>query len=218
MLESRRLPGYVLSMPVSLDDLAIPSSGQFFKLSTALTDADVNQIFDDSALSATGPEEARDVRIQFAWNNSNYFASFVCFPIEGAPAFLPNTNLSEKRFAFMLLLEIQHLQKWYLGIFKSGISVTSERLDEVSEPLPRRALTRAFGSKAVYEKLSLRRMTVSRHELRASSYEAANLAFTLPMLATTRSVPRHLRLEDVNQDNISITVGTSRIHRSGSRY
>jgi hypothetical protein len=204
-------------MPVTINDLSAPTSGQFFRLNAPLTNADVNGIFDDAVHNATGPEEPRGIRTQLALNNINYWASFLCFANQAAPSFLPNTVLREKRYAFMLLIEMRYSSKWYLGVFRSGISSAGETLEDLATPISRRALTRAFGEKAIYEKLSLRRMTVSENELRASSYEAANLAFTLPSLAVTRSVPRQLRLQNREQGTISITTGTSRIHKSGPR-
>jgi hypothetical protein len=204
-------------MAVTVADLSAPMSGQFFRLNAPLTVAEVNQIFDETILPATGPLEGRDPRVPLSFGNTNYWSSFLCFPIEGAPSFLPNTALREKKYAFLLLLELSHSGKWFLGVFKSGLAGLSDALEALCMPISRRAFLRAFSKDSKFEKLSSKRMTVSQNELRGSSYEAADLAATLPSLAVTRSVPRLLRLQHKGQGSISITVGTSRIHKSGSR-
>jgi hypothetical protein len=204
-------------MPVTIDDLSAPTSGQFFRLDAPLTNPQVTAVFNEVVVSATGPEEERDLRAQRILGNVDYWSSFLCFPVEGPPAFLPQTALQEKRFAFLLVIELQYHQKWFVGVFKSGVSGIGETLEKLCAPINRRALAKAFGADARYEKLSLRRMTISQHELRGSSYEAADLATTLPLLAITRSVPRLLRLRHKSKGGISIRVGTSRIHKTGVR-
>ena len=204
-------------MPINLGDLAVPSSGQFFRLNAPLTNAEINQIFAEVLPAAGHHTEANHVRQQLAIGKTNCWASLLCFPIEGPPAFAPQSGLIERRYAFFLLIELQHAGKWHLGVFKSGTATLPEFLDELCVPISRRAFLHAFSRGSKFEKLSSKRMTVSENELRGSSYEAADLATTLPSMAITRSVPRLLRLQNKVDGNISITTGTSRIHKAGAR-
>jgi hypothetical protein len=153
----------------------------------------------------------------FTTDRTDYWASFVCFPTQNKVPFLPASALRETRFAFLLIIELKFRGKWFLGVYRTGVLGVDELLEDSCVPIGRQALTRAFGSNARYEKLSFRRMTVSSHELRSSSYEAADLEIALPTLAVTRSVPRHLRLQSEDHGNISITPGTGRVHKSGPR-
>ena len=204
-------------MPVDVNNLSIPSSGQFFKLGGPIQAQTITAIFDKLVQNATGAIEAREERVQRAVQNTYYWASFLCFPVEKTPNFLPLTDLREKSYSFLLFIELEKAQQWYLGVFKTGIGSLDEDLKDICTSIPRRALIRAFGNKATYEKLSSRRMTVSAAELRATSYEAENLETAMPSLGVTRSIPRQLRLHHATHGNVSITPSTSRVHKAGGR-
>ena len=204
-------------MPVDVHDLLIPSSGQFFRMAVPLQNQKVAAIFDRLVQNATGPIEAREERVQHVDQNRTYWASFLCFQVESPPSFLPYTNLRERSYSFLLLIELQKANQWYLGVFKTRIGSLDDDLEDVCAAIPQKALIRSFGDRATYQKLSSRRMTVSTAELRATSHEAENLETAMPSLGVTRSVPRQLRLRHATEGVVSITPSTSRIHKTGAR-
>jgi hypothetical protein len=200
-----------------LENLQTPASGHFYLLDTLLTNHNVGAAFDDIIQKSGASEEARQIRRKRTVNGLDFWASFLCFFSEDAPSFLPESDLREKSFGFVLLIELTTGGTRHLGIFKKGTSRVDEAVESWIKPPPRRAFVRAFGDGGTYQKLALKRMTASKHELLASSYEAENLKTALPTLGVTRSVPRSLRIRHDTLGTISISPGTFRLQKSGGR-
>ena len=201
----------------SLDDLKTPASGQIFSLQAPLTAAVVRAAFAKASTTTDGPNVAEIVREKRTTGTLEYWASFVCFPVRKPPAFLPQTQLLEETFAFLLMLEMEVARKWYLGIFKHGGSSIGPWLESVANPLPRRQLTNAFSSSSAVPRLSVKRITTSKYELYGASYEASDLQETAPTLAASRSLIRTVHFRDSQAHTYGVTVGTSRVQRSGGR-
>jgi hypothetical protein len=195
-------------------ELSIPASGQFFKVAKSADTKFVKSLF-ASVKTAVGAKNLLGQKIcePGTLNKIPFSYSFAGFEIKQTPSFLKKSDLREKRYGFVLLLEICG----YFGLFKKGIAGLDEELTTIATLIGRAELTRAYSSRAVYKKLSLRRMTVSHFELIASSYEADDLESTLPNLAASRSIPRYIRLNSADRRNVAITPATSRIHVSGEK-
>jgi hypothetical protein len=132
------------------------------------------------------------------------------------PPFFPDSDLEERTFAFLLLLEVEVGGEWFLGVFKHDVGSLAEWLDDNCTPLPRTKLAQAFSDGTAVGKMTVRRMTASKHELRRASYEAADLQTSLPMMATGRSAISSLRF-DGSDGSFFVTPSTSRVQRSGGR-
>jgi hypothetical protein len=132
------------------------------------------------------------------------------------PPFFPDSDLEERTFAFLLLLEVEVGGEWFLGVFKHDVASLAEWLEDNCTPLPRTKLAQAFSDGTAVGKMTLRRMTASKHELRRASYEAVDLQTSLPMMATGRSAISSLRF-DGSDGSFSVTPSTSRVQRSGGR-
>ncbi|MGH7389900.1 MAG: hypothetical protein ACREM3_10660 [Candidatus Rokuibacteriota bacterium] len=107
--------------------------------------------------------------------------------------------------------------EWFVGIFKHGAASLADWLEERAKPLPRGKFTNAFSGNSTVRKMSVQRMAASKHELRAASYEAADLQSSLPMMAASRCAIRAIRFQDTAIGSIAVTVSTSRVQRSGGR-
>jgi hypothetical protein len=201
----------------TLDDLKTPANGQIFVLNGPLTDAAIHVAFTTASTVADGQNVAQIVRERRTSGALEYWASFVCFPVRKPPAFLPQTQLIEETFAFLLILEMEVGRKWHLGIFKHGGSSIGPWIESVANPLPRRQLTNAFSSSSAVPRLSVKRITASRYELYGASYEGSDLQDTAPMLAASRSVIRTVHFRDPQAHTYGVTVSTSRVQRSGGR-
>lgn len=202
---------------VALDNLQTPASGNFHLLNKALSKLQVKTAFDTIIEKAGVKEEKRQIRQKRILRRVDYWASFICVSCEAAPSFLPNSNLLEKTFGFFLVIEVEIGRVWYIGIFKKGVAGIDKAVESWLKRPSRRSFSRAFADGGTYQKLSLKRMTASKHELLGASYEAANLKTTLPTLGVTRSVPRSIRIRHGTYGMISITPGTFRIQKSGGR-
>lgn len=166
---------------------------------------------------ALGHKLGRTIREKRTANGQDFWASFVCFRLTGPPTFLPESHLEEKSYGFLLLLEIQVNAAWFLGVFKHQAASLTEWLEAKARPLHRGKLTNAFSDGSAVSKMSLQRLAPSKHELRAASYEAADLQSSLPMIAASRCAIRSIRFQDSEIGSIGVTVSTSRVQRSGGR-
>lgn len=202
---------------VSLENLETPASGHFHLLDDALTAQEATDAMTAILQNSGGVETHRETRAAWAISGINYWASFLCFQNTNAPSFLPRSRLVDQTYGFVLLVELEVSGAWFIGIFKKGATGVEDALENILKPPSRKNFTRAFGKEATYQKLSLKRMTASKHELIASSYEASDLKNALPTLGVTRSVPRSLRIQHQKHGCISITPGTFRLQRSGGR-
>jgi hypothetical protein len=201
-------------MPIRLTTLAIPASGQFFKLKSPPNKAFVERLFRKiKELTGTKKLLAKHVRTMGTFHQTRFRYSFAMFKLKHPPSFLPTSRLVEISFGFLLIIEAHD----YLGVFKKGVSGLDELLSSICTPVGRTELIHAYGDNALYKKLSLKRMTVSRYELEGSAYEAQDLETSLPTLAVSRSIPRFIRLLAASKDSVSITPSTSRIHLSGRK-
>jgi hypothetical protein len=202
----------------SLDALQTPANGQILSLAKPLSKRAVELAFGAATEKASGRPVSRVVRDKRQTKDGeDFWASLVCFPIERPVQFLAKTNLKEKTYGFLLLLEVEVGGHWFLGIFKHQSGSISDWLENKATLLSRRKLTNAFSDGTTVSKLSLQRMSVSKHELRAASYEAADLKTSLPMMAASRCAVRAIRFNDDIWGSVSVSITTSRVQHSGGR-
>jgi hypothetical protein len=201
----------------SLDSLRAPANGQILSLKKPLSKAAVEAAFSAAADRASKRVIVKEIRRKRTTADRAFWASLVAFPLGATPSFFPNTPLKEQTYGFLLLIEIETNGKWFLGMFKKNAASLNEWLDARAKHLPRASLTNAFGDGTRVNRLNLQRMTVSQHELRGASYEAADLQTSLPMMAASRCAIRSVRFDDDIYGSVSVTVSTSRVQRSGGR-
>lgn len=201
----------------SLEAIRTPANGQILALKKPLSKAAIEAAFKAAADHSSGRATVKEIRQKRTTADGDSWASLVCFPITDTPPFFPNTPLKEHTYGFLLLIEIETDNKWFLGVFKNRSASISEWLEARAKHLPRTKLTNAFSDGTRVNKLNLQRMTVSQHELRGASYEAADLQTSLPMMAANRCAIRSVRFNDDAYGSVSITVSTSRVQRSGGR-
>jgi hypothetical protein len=202
----------------SLDDLQTPANGQILLLAKPLSKRAVELAFSAAGEKSSGRPVAKIIREKRQTEDrEDFWSSFVCFPIEKDVHFLPGTNLKEKSYGFLLLIETNVDGAWVLGIFKHESGSILDWLENKATPLSRRKLTNAFSDGTSVSKMSIQRMTVSKYELRAASYEAADLKTSLPMMAASRCAVKAIRFNDDIWGSISVSISTSRVQRSGGR-
>lgn len=200
----------------SVDTLQTPANGQVFVLPKRLSKSTIALAFDVAESKADGRAVLKVVREGRSINGSDFFVSVVSFPHSGPPSFFPDSDLEEKTFGFLILLEVEVDGEWYLGVFKHGVASLAEWLDKNCIPLPRTKLVHAFSDGTAVGKMTVRRMTASKQELRRASYEAPDLQTSLPMMAAGRNAISTVRF-DSSDGSFSVTPSTSRVQRSGGR-
>src|SRR5438034_5756925 len=202
---------------LTLDAVRTPANGQIFALKKPLSKAAVEAAFESATEKASGRRLGKAIRVKRTAIGKDFWASFICFPLTRPVPFLIGTDLEERTYGFLLLLEVEVNGAWFVGIFKHGTASLTDWLEARAKPLPRGKFTRAFSGKAAVRKLSVKKMAASKHELHAAIYEAPDLQASLPILATARCAIRSLRFQDSSIGSIAITVNTSRVQRSGGR-
>ena len=201
----------------SLDSLRTPANGQILALEKPLSNASVRKVFKTAAAKASGRAVVNEIRQKRTSSNGDSWASLLCFPVSDPPSFFHDSALEERIFSFLLLMEVEVDGKWFLGLFRSGAAKIGDWLESKAKHLSRTKLTNAFSDGTAVSRLSVQRMTVSKHELRGASYEAADLQTSLPMMAASRCAIRSLRFIDDVHGSLSVTTSTSRVQRSGGR-
>ena len=130
---------------------------------------------------------------------------------------MPGSDLEERTFGFCLLLEMKIGDEWFLGLFKQASMSLNDWLASRVKPLHRSKLANAFSDNSAVSKMSLQRMTVSRQELRAATYEAVDLQSSLPKMAASRCAIRSIRFQNDQLGTIAVTTSSSRVQKSGGR-
>ncbi len=201
----------------SLDALRTPANGQIFALKKSLSKTAVQSAFHSASAHASGRVLGRAIREKRAVDGMDFWASFVCFPLTRCPPFLPGTALAEHTYGFLLLVELCVSGEWFVGIFTHAAASLTDWISYRAKPLPRAKFTNAFSGKSTVRKISVRRLTASKHELHAASYEAPDIESSLPMMSASHTAIRTVRFDDAVVGSVGVTVNTSRVQRSGGR-
>lgn len=194
-------------------DLAIARSARFAVLPKALTKTAVTTFFDEVVEETGGAKVARQIREAKNDGSGPFVYSFLCFRLQSAVPFLATTTLKEVRYGFVLLIE----RNGYLAAFHRYAKGLDDFVADHTRPVDRRRLTHIWAALARYQKLSTRRMTVAKQELRGASYEADNLETALVPATVSRSVVQTLRMATDKHGTVGVTPGSGRVRVSASR-
>ncbi len=138
--------------------------------------------------------------------------SFLVFPFEEDVPFFDNGPFKERKYAFVLLAEIDR----FCIAFKRHVSALEGYLEQL-ETVERGVVLRLFASEdTAYQRLRLRNMSASRHVVRSRTLEADDLAEAMSPLGANRSIPRGLRLR-VDKDIFSLVPNTSHVTKQEGR-
>ena len=204
------------SAVVSIDDLRVLAGGNFFKIGASFSEKSIESFFKQIrkkwGIQKPVLEEIDQDR---SCKAGRFKYSFLSIKLPACPPpFFPNSeDLKEIRYGFVLIIQFGDT----IAVFKRGPMAFENWVGDHCVSIEAKALLRIFGTDAIYQKLSLRRMTISRSELRSTSYEAEDLSTTIPTLGLGRSVPRFVRLDHKKAGAVSITPSTSRVQKSGGR-
>lgn len=199
--------------PPTAVDLAIAKSARFASLPKAFSKASMNTLFDEVLSQTGGARVAREVRVRQEANGGGFVYSFLCFRLTSLVPFLRTKKLEEVRYGFVLLIE----RKGYLAAFHRYGKGLDDFVSRTTHPVDRRRLTHIWAALARYERLSTRRMSIAKQELRSASYEADNLEMALVPATVSRSVVQTLRFTTEHHGTVGVTPSTGRVRASASR-
>ena len=199
--------------PPTIAELFIPKAARFLRLPKKLTKVAVQALFDHILEESDGRRVTQEVRLPLgsAANRSVY--SFLCFRTTLPVPFLIPTELTEVRYSFVLLVE----RDGYLAVFSRGAKGLDEGVEKRSRPVERKSLTHLYADTARYQKLSTRRMTIAKQELRGASYEADDLEMAFVPATAARSILQNIRMATEEHGSVGVTPSTGRVRVSASK-
>jgi hypothetical protein len=199
--------------PPTIEELFIPKAARFLRLPKTLTKVAVQVLFDQILDQSDARRVTQEVRIPRGSGVDRFVYSFLCFRMTSLVPFLVPSDLTEVRFGFVLLIE----RAGYLVVFNRGAKGLDDAVEKKSRPIERRSLTHLFADTARYQKLSTRRMTIAKQELRGASYEADDLEMALVPATAARSILQNIRMATQEHGSVGVTPSTGRVRVSASK-
>ena len=199
--------------PTTIADLRIPRAARFLALPKKLTKAGVKAVFDEVLLQSNAKSVAREIRVEHGSGGDHYTHSFLCFRTTPQVPFLNSAGMKEVRFGFVLLLE----RRGHLVVFHRAAKGLDDSVATRAKPVSRRRLTHLWSESARYQKLSTRRMTIAKEELRGASYEADDLETAFIPALAARSILQTIRLATDRHGSVGVTPSTGRVRLSSSK-
>jgi hypothetical protein len=193
-----------------IETLRISEAGIFRQLSSPLTEAIVEELFEK--LRATTPNTRTDIFRHVRVREGDALWSAISFQYDQVPTFLPDQNeVREVVCGFLMLVEYAN----YAVIFKSRLDLPSAFHLNHLEKIPDQIFNTGVAKPgAVFEKVRLRQMTLANQALRTKSLEADDLSNTIAPAASSRFVAQGYSLRN-SGGHYSATPRTGRIaHRS----
>jgi len=199
--------------PPTIADLVVPKAARFLRLPKNLTKVAVQGLFDQILEQSGARRVTQEIRMSRGSAANRFVYSFLCFRMTSAVPFLTSSQLTEVRFGFVLLIE----REGYLAVFNRGAKGLDDAVAKKSRPVERGSLTHLFADTARYQKLSTRRMTIAKQELRGVSYEADDLEMALVPATAARSILQNIRMATPEYGSVGVTPSTGRVRVSASK-
>lgn len=169
-----------------IDDLSVAPSANFYSIRKKLSDKAVEALFVTLRAShgITAHNEFKHTREQIAgarW-------SAVCFKYESPPSFLEDTtDISERLCGFVLLIEYQG----HAAVLSSRLSLpASFKTTHLSAVAAARVEGAIAKADAIFQRMTMRNMSISPYAMRAKTLEAQNLANVVGPAGSRRYAPR----------------------------
>jgi hypothetical protein len=195
-----------------IDALQASRTATFFVLSHAPTGADVETMFDAlrAAQQNAQPDLFRHVRV--AEGDAHWSA--IAFNYERRPAFLPEQDaIWEVVCGFLLIVE----HDGHVAVFRSRLDLTSLfRTNHLTKLSPERVNMAIARPDAVFEKVRLKHMTLSRQALRAKTLESSDLSNAVGAASSSRYIAQGYALRS-GAGHYAATPSTGRIAQRADR-
>lgn len=169
-----------------INDLSVATSASFYSIRKKLSDKTVEDLFVALRAShgAKGKYEFKHTRKQLdgvRW-------SALCFKYESSPSFLEDTTaIRETLCGFLLLIEYQG----HAAVLSSRLSLPSSfKTNHFSAVATARVEGAIAGADAIFQRMTMRNMSISPHAMRAKTLEAQNLANVVGPAGSRRYAPR----------------------------
>ena len=187
-----------------IDDLSVATSANFYSIRKKLSDKAVERLF--VALRAshgvTAHNEFKHTREQL--DGARWSA--VCFRYESPPSLLEDTTeIRESLCGFVLLIEYQG----HAAVLSSRLSLpASFKTTHLSAVATARVEGAIAKADAVFQRMTMRNMSISPYAMRAKTLEASNLANVVGPAGSRRYAPRtYSVVADGTQSTVTPSTG-----------
>lgn len=199
-------------MSIEINNLELSKSVQIYKKIENLSINKIKNIFINLSSRKKGNYVINKIKEEYLLCENTYF-SVMSFKFEEEPSFLVNTEVSELKYAYIIITENDN----YIFISKKNISGIEKELEGYIDYFDYEKFTHFRAEQDTkYEKISMGNMTISEAVIRSRSYEADNLNGIMPLSSSSRSVPRNIRISQYGEI-FSITPNTSRIGQKSNK-
>ncbi len=195
-----------------IDDLLAGQAANFHVLKKPLSKASVADLFRDIRQRTESPSQNLFMNNREEVGGSHLSA--LCFLYDSHPSFLvASSGVVERRCGFLMLVEYRN----HVAVYRSGLEIppafTSKFFGRVA---PDRIDVAVAGENAVFEKIRLRNMSLSKDVMRTKTLEADNLQMAVGSAGSTRYVPRGYAVRS-GRELFSTTHSTGRITRRSDK-
>lgn len=186
--------------------LRSPLGAYFYARTKRITKKVVHALFDEIIADANNAGRPL-FRVERATQGGARYSA-LCLPYDRPVPFLALASGKVDRVhGFILIIE----KAGGVAIMRSGIDITAAFRKDHLKPIGRGTVERAIARQdAVFEKLSLRNMTISKLALRSKTLEARDLENAVAASSASRFVPQNYRVRR-DDGSYSATPSTGRI-------
>ncbi|MDD4730774.1 MAG: hypothetical protein PHX58_02450 [Desulfovibrio sp.] len=197
----------------TIDDFRFTFTANVYKAKKPVQKKGIDEILKAASLKKQGNRVVIAEREENELDGTKFFFSCWYFRYEAAPPFLPESTIRNTLHGFIALIEIDS----YLFLFKDSISNVSKSVDKYYDKLGFVELCSIHNdSSEAYESITTSPLSLSSTALRSRKLEAADLAQSMPMLSTSRQIPRNVKKRTADAA-LSVTPGSSRVSSTRKR-
>ncbi|MBY5931431.1 hypothetical protein KUV51_00350 [Tateyamaria omphalii] len=171
---------------VMIDDLSVPTSANFHSIRKKLSNRSIDDLFvklraNHSVTARNEFKYTRELLDDVRW-------SAICFRYENSPSFLESTTaIRESLYGFMLLIEHQG----YAAVLTSRLNLPSVFKTTYFSPVASARVEGAIAkADAVFQRMTMRNMSISPYAMRSKTVDAADLANVVGPAGSRRYAPR----------------------------
>lgn len=192
--------------------LRVAKTANFHNLKRPLSNAAVDELF--RQIRAGQPSASQNMFYHCRVRAGASHWSGICFTYQRAPTFLSEeAGIRERICGFLLLVE----HRGHVAVFKSKLELPAGFATRYLGRVPADRVDMAVAHKdAVFEKIRLRNMSISKDVMRSKTFEAADLSNVVGPAGANRYVPQGYTVRS-QAGHYSTTPGTGRIGQRSDR-
>ena len=181
-------------MSIIKENVILTKNALFYKKNQ---DIETNRIIEELIELATSNKNEKDfllneINESSILENLEYKYSIRIFQVNKPVHFIKEKELFDQIFAYILIIEIGD----YIIVFSRNSFSILKELKEKFQLIKNIDFAKTLRKETEYQKLTLRNMTISEHDIRSRSFEAKDLNGVLSLHSAGRSIPSYIKVKD----------------------